>query len=232
MTRVLVLDIHVEPPVFEGPRWFPAGIDHEILWVLRGERPSHPRRYSHIVVSGSAHSILDSHDFVAPLETFLREASAAAVPIMGVCYGCQLVARAFLGPAHVRRLEAEVEAGWLPVEVTDEAGGWFAGLPRPFHTWHSHHDEVVDLPAGWRGLARTDRCAIQAYDHPELRLFGVQFHPEMDLESGNDLFRRDRAHFARWGIDVEGLVAAARDDGAQLLFRRFLERPASAWRDL
>ena len=232
MTRVLVLDIHVQPPVFAGPRWFPEGTESQTVWVLRGERPAHPERYSHIVVSGSAHSILDPHDFVEPVEAFLRDASAAGVPIMGVCYGCQLVARAFLGPGHIRRLESEIEVGWQPVEVIDEAGGWFEGLPRPFSTWHSHHDEVHSLPEGWRVLARTDRCGVQAFDHPGLRLFGVQFHPEMDLESGNACYLRERDYLERWSVDVDSLVAQARDDGAQALFSRFLDRPASAWPDL
>jgi GMP synthase (glutamine-hydrolysing) len=207
-------------------------MDHEVVWVLREEVPEQPGDYSHVLVSGSSYSILDSHDFMVPIEQFLRDAAAAEVPMMGVCYGAQLVARAFLGPSHVRRIAAENEVGWLPVEVTDEAGGWFAGLPRPFYAWHSHNDEVHDLPDGWRVLARSELCDVQAYDQPELRIFGVQFHAEMDLEAGNATFRRERPELEAEGVDVDRLLATARDDGAHRLFHTFLERSAADWKAL
>ncbi len=226
MTRdldVLVLDLHVKDPAFAGPRWFPEGTPHEICRVLPGGRPEDPERWSHVVISGSALSIAEIPDFLPEIESFLRDAVAARVPMMGVCYGSQLLARALFGPRHARANPRGLEAGWLPVQVLDEAGEWFADLPRPFHTWHSHFDEVIDLPAGCRVLARSADCGIQAWDHPEMRLFATQFHPEMDLEGGNAGYLSDRAMLATHGLDAEALVAAARDDGASRLFARFLE---------
>jgi len=222
-TDVLVLDIHVEAPPFAGPRWFPEGTAHETCWILRGERPADPDRWSHVVISGSALSINEDSDFLPETERFLRETVAAGVPVFGVCYGSQLLARALFGEHHVRKNPRGIEVGWLSVEVIDEAGGWFEDLPRPFHTWHSHFDEVRDLPEGCRVLARSELCDVQAWDHPGMRVFGTQFHPEMDVEGGNANFLKEREMLGKHGIDPDDLVAATRDDGARLLFRKFLE---------
>ena len=176
-----------------------------------------------MILSGSALSIEDDQEWTSEVVDFLRATAARGAPTMGVCYGHQLLARTHLGKDFVRRNPRGVEVGWLPVEVVDERGGWFAELPRPFHTWHFHYDEVRDLPPQWTVLARSGGCAVQAFEHRGLRLFGVQFHPEMDLEEGNAWFRLEREKIAAEGIDAERLIAAARDDGAQRLFARFLE---------
>jgi GMP synthase (glutamine-hydrolysing) len=226
MSRVLVLDFHVNDPPFSGPRWFPAGTVHETVRVTRGGRPADPGRWSHVVLSGSALTIVEDPPFYPEIAGLLREVVAHGTPVMGVCYGCQLLARIFLGREHVRRNPQGVEVGWLPVEVLDDADGWFAGLPRPFHTWQFHYDEVCDLPAGCRRLARSPRCEVQAWDDPARRLVGFQFHPEMDVEEGNRYFRAEAEKIRSHGLDPEDLVAATRDDGARIVFSRFLTRPA------
>jgi len=191
--------------------------------VTRGEPIPDDRGFTHVILSGSAHSILDDHDFVAPTEAVVRRANARGIPIFGICYGSQMVVRALLGREHVRRNGSGVEIGWLPTDVVDESGGWFRGLPRPFFTWHSHYDEVCDLPDGFTVLARTRQCAIQAWECPTLRLFGTQFHPEMDLEEGNRTFAMEREQLALEGYDAGALIEASRDDGARIVIPRFLE---------
>jgi GMP synthase (glutamine-hydrolysing) len=221
---VLVLDLHVDDPPFAGPRWFPEGTGFEVCRVTRGGRPETPGRWSHVVVSGSALSILAEPEWMPEVSAFLLAVRDRGVPIMGVCYGCQLLARVFFGMDHVRLNPKGVEVGWLPVDVLDEADGWFDDLPRPFHTWHFHYDEVHDLPPGCRVLASSPGCDVQAWDHPEMRVFATQFHPEMDVETGNAGFRKEAEKLAKHGIDPEDLVAATRDDGAQALFARFLAK--------
>jgi GMP synthase (glutamine-hydrolysing) len=222
MDRVLVLDIHVKDPPFAGPRWIPEGIPREVFRVLRDQWPASADGWSHLVISGSALSITEDPAFLPDLDRLLRDCIDRGVPAFGVCYGAQIVPRILLGMDHVRKSPVGVEVGWLPVEVVGDGGGWFEGLPDPFHTWQYHYDEVHDLPDGWRRLARSDRCEVQAWDCPELRLFGTQFHPEMDLEEGNRYFREEAEKIAAEGISADALIADGRDDGARMLFERFL----------
>ena len=222
--HVLVVDAHVEEPPFAAPRWFPSGTTFERVRVAHGEEVADDPRFTHVILSGSALSIVDDHGFVPGLEATVRDAHARGAPIMGICYGSQMIARALLGRHHVRRNPAGLEVGWLATVCVSDEGGWFEGLPSPFRTWHYHRDEVCDLPRDFTVLASTAKCATQAWWSAERRLFGTQFHPEMDAEEGNAIFRLDRAKLARDGVDAEALIADTRDDGARTVIERFLLR--------
>jgi GMP synthase-like glutamine amidotransferase len=139
---------------------------------------------SHIILSGQSH----------PWDLYYTRESLAGVfdvilnapqPILGVCGGHQQMALAFGAPVGLmERLEpgegyegAKRERGFLPIE-TDSAG-IFRDLPQRITVWHSHCEEVKELPPGFRRTAFNETCAIQAMQHNERPLYGVQFHPEL-----------------------------------------------------
>jgi GMP synthase (glutamine-hydrolysing) len=72
---------------------------------------------------------------------------------------------------------ARRERGYFPVETTGD--GIFKDLPSQITVWHSHFDEVKELPEGFRRTAFNENSAIQAMEHTGRSLFGVQFHPEL-----------------------------------------------------
>jgi GMP synthase (glutamine-hydrolysing) len=138
---------------------------------------------SHIVLSGQSHPWdLYSPESLAGLLAVIRDAPR---PILGVCGGHQQMALAFGAPVGLmERLTpgegyegAMRERGFFEVET--EGNGLFGGLPRLVNVWHSHCDEVKELPAGFHRTAFNDTCAIQAMQHESKPLFGVQFHPEL-----------------------------------------------------
>jgi GMP synthase (glutamine-hydrolysing) len=102
---------------------------------------------------------------------------AADAPVLGICAGMQLLAR-FAGGRIATMVPAErEELGYGSVEVLD-ARDLLAGLDERPAVFHDHRDEVTVLPDGFRVLARTECCAIQAIAVPERRWWGTQFHPE------------------------------------------------------
>jgi GMP synthase (glutamine-hydrolysing) len=138
---------------------------------------------SHIVLSGQSHPWdLYSPDSLSGLLEVIRQAPR---PILGVCGGHQQMAIAFGAPVGLmERLApgegyegAKRERGFFEVET--DGNGLFAGLPRKVNVWHSHCDEVKELPTGFHRAAFNDTCAIQAMQHHSKPLFGVQFHPEL-----------------------------------------------------
>ena len=72
---------------------------------------------------------------------------------------------------------AKRERGFAEVETN--AQGIFKGMPTNITVWHSHFDEVKALPPGFEASASSPTCPIQAMQHTERQLFGVQFHPEL-----------------------------------------------------
>jgi GMP synthase (glutamine-hydrolysing) len=97
------------------------------------------------------------------------------VPVLGICYGMQLMAHLLGG--RVERAERR-EYGPARVAVT-EADGLFGGLPSTLDVWMSHGDRVDDPGPGFRPIARTESTPFAAVRHEREPLYGVQFHPEV-----------------------------------------------------
>ena len=110
---------------------------------------------------------------------FIQQALDTKTPVLGICLGAQLIAKA-LG-AHVYR-NPEKEIGWAPVYLTDAGGSdpVFGRLPSPsmFFHWHS---ETFMLPPGAVSLAYSDKCRQQAFRFHDA-VYGIQFHPEITPE--------------------------------------------------
>lgn len=140
-------------------------------------------RPSHIILSGQSHPWDKySPESLAGVVEVIRKASQ---PTLGVCGGHQQIALAFGAPVELmERLEpgegyegAKRERGYFPVNTTGD--GIFKHLPPQITVWHSHFDEVKELPQGFKAIASNQNCALQAMQHTERPLFGVQFHPEL-----------------------------------------------------
>lgn len=96
-------------------------------------------------------------------------------PVLGICAGMQLQAR-FAGGT-VRHSPGGMETGFSPVEVV-EHDGLLRGLPSRIDVYQHHGDEIEELPDGFRVLALSATCAIEAVADPARRWWGTQFHPE------------------------------------------------------
>lgn len=138
---------------------------------------------SHIILSGQSHPW--NHYTDAALAGVFDVIRHAPQPTLGVCGGHQQIALAYGSTVSVmRRLGPGTgyenclrERGFFEVETDGE--GIFAGLPRSFSVWHSHFDEVKQLPREFKRNATNETCPIQAMRHTTRPLFSVQFHPEL-----------------------------------------------------
>lgn len=96
-------------------------------------------------------------------------------PVLGICAGVQLQAR-FAGGA-VGRAARAIESGFFPVDVLDD-GDLLRGLAPRVSVYHHHGDEITSLPRGFRLLASSQYCRVEAIADPSRRWWGTQFHPE------------------------------------------------------
>lgn len=138
-----------------------------------------------IILSGGPSSVTKGENFVSE-EIVKKVAAGWDVPLLGVCYGHQLIAYA-LGGKVEKGKSAEYGLGKITVDNEDLL---FKGVPKEFTAWVSHFDEVKALPKGFVALAHSETCAIEAMRHKERRIFGTQFHPEVwHTEHGEEMLK-------------------------------------------
>jgi GMP synthase (glutamine-hydrolysing) len=108
------------------------------------------------------------------------------VPILGICYGHQLLAKDLGG-----RVSPGATKEYGHSSLTCAKSPVFRGLPdRDITVWMSHGDTVTEVPAGFTVIGRTADCRIAAMENAERRLFGLQFHPEVvHTEFGTEIYR-------------------------------------------
>jgi GMP synthase (glutamine-hydrolysing) len=154
-----------------------------------------------IVLSGGPSSVYDAN---APeCDPKVLE---LGVPVLGICYGMQWMARTLGGnvvPAERR------EYGPAQLQIQKESK-LFAGVPTSLKVWESHGDHVVGLPEGFHQTGRTDN-AIAAVENLTTKMYGVEFHPEVNhTESGTQILRNFVFEIcgARKNWDRAGYIAA------------------------
>ncbi len=140
----------------------------------------HAQEPAGIVLSGGPNSVYDPDaPFCDPRTLDL------GVPVLGICYGMQWLARTLGG--QVARAERR-EYGPAQLRVGCESR-LFAGLPASLKVWESHGDHVVGLPPGFHVTGRTEN-AVAAIENAQGNFYGVEFHPEVNhTERGADILR-------------------------------------------
>jgi GMP synthase (glutamine-hydrolysing) len=139
------------------------------------------RRPIGIVLSGGPQSVYGEG---APRE--VPGLFELGVPVLGICYGMQLVALRLGGGVEGA---AEREYGRAEIEI-ERPGRLFEGLAGRETVWMSHGDRVRELPPGFHASARTKNAPVVAFEEPERRIYGIQFHPEVaHTVSGGEVLR-------------------------------------------
>jgi GMP synthase (glutamine-hydrolysing) len=134
------------------------------------------------ILSGGPSSVYDPDAPTLPAYVLKTER-----PVLGICYGMQLLAQNLGGrvaPAQQR------EYGPALLQVTDLGCSLFRELPFALQVWMSHGDRIEALPRGFGVVAQSDNSPIAAMAHPGRKLFGLQFHPEViHTPLGRDIIR-------------------------------------------
>jgi GMP synthase (glutamine-hydrolysing) len=158
--------------------------------------PAAPGDYAGLVMMGGPMSANDTadHAFLEESMALIRSFDVARKPVLGVCLGAQVIARAYGG--EVFRLGG-LEAGYVGMRRTAEAAAdpVFRNLPESFSAFHTHYDAVRNIPEATI-LATGGMSAVQAF-RVGTATYGVQFHPEATIDIARDWVRKFGAVFCK-----------------------------------
>lgn len=215
--RALILQ-HEEPtPPGHVTEWL-AGRDADVetFRIDIDDREVDPTSYDLIVSLGSEFAAFDdSKPFVSREARLMRTAIDADVPVLGLCFGGQMLARV-LGGEVFRGTESEI--GWLPVRSQDPA-------LVPDGPWFQWHFDSFSLPPGATLIAESD-IGPQAFVAG--RSLGLQFHPEVTTQIMDDWVREYRHELDADGVDPDSLLEETKQRATESrrlawkLFERYL----------
>jgi GMP synthase (glutamine-hydrolysing) len=139
-----------------------------------------------LVMGGGPQSVRSLSALTGELRDASNLMTKIKLPILCICVTHQLMATTFGGTTNLAK---RPEFGPVEVSVSDE-DTILKGLKPSFTAWESHNDEIVAAPPGFKVLASSDNCTVQAMRHEEKDVFGVQFHPEVShTTKGVDIFK-------------------------------------------
>ncbi|MEC5343535.1 glutamine amidotransferase [Brenneria populi] len=238
-TKVLLVIQMGEPPediasqVGPQGKWFADTLPGEThdLRVIRpdiGEALPSFDQVSAVIISGSWSMVTDRLDWSEYTAGWLREAFYADVPMLGVCYGHQLLSHALGGTVGDNPNGAEMGLQTVTLNPEAETIGWLQHHPERFPAYLSHRQSVLVPPAGAQVLASSevDRCQIIRYSD---NVLSVQFHPEFNAKIMSACLRRNEDRMRQLGFDVDRMMAQLTEEPrwARRILLDFIQRYAT-----
>ena len=168
-----------------------------------------PTEGAGFIVTGSSASVTERAQWMLRAEAWLREATALDRPILGICFGHQLLAQA-LGGNVVKNPNGR-EIGTIKVHLHDgaERDVLFREMPKAFHANATHVDTVDELPKNAERLATTALDKNAAFRLR--RAYGVQFHPEIDGELMRGYLHARKEVIVAEGLPHDEMISTAQD---------------------
>lgn len=171
----------------------PDDFDYQTWSVVDMDFPDGPEDADGWLISGSKHGAYEDHPFIRPLEDLIRKITASGRPLVGVCFGHQIIAQALGG------IVKKFDGGWSIGQQTYD----IQGDPVQLNAWHQ--DQVTRIPEGATKIGSSDFCE-NAMLYYEGKALTIQPHPEFDSRSINALLSTKAK-----GVVPEYLQAIARE---------------------
>lgn len=186
------------------------GLTVDRFWAYGGEFPEKLDGYDGIFLSGSPHGAYEDIGWIHREHELIQDAAARDIPMLGICFGHQILASALCGRDQVFR-RTSCEIGYEALAVTEAAKtdalaqDW--GDTVRMFVWHN--DEVRGGHPDMVILATSGDCPNHVWRHRTARAWGIQGHPEITLSQAPLWFEQNRETMLKDGGDVDAFIAGA-----------------------
>lgn len=197
----------------------------ETCWAPGGELPPAGEDYAGVYLSGSPRGSYEPLAWIEREHRFIEELADRGVPMLGVCFGSQMLASALCGRDQVfRRSDCEVGHKWLDVRNDASRDPLCRDLGRRVRMFVWHNDEIRHDHPDMRILASSDASPNHIWRHRDVPAWGVLGHLEITRAESPRWFERNRERLECDGADVDSLIADAHDASeAKTMLRNFLD---------
>lgn len=201
------------------------GLAVERCWAFNGEFPARLDAYDGIFLSGSPHGAYDDIPFIQREHALIQDAAARGMPMLGICFGSQILASALCGRDQVfRRSTCEIGYKTLPVSAAARDDPVCGALGQGVHMFVWHNDEVRAGHPDMTILAQSDDCPNQIWRFRDQHAWGIQGHPEITAGQALVWFEENRARMEKDGADVDALKDSAGEaTDAKTMLTRFAD---------
>ncbi len=169
--KILVLDFGGQYNQLIARRVRDDSVYAEILPYTTPLEEIKANNYSGIIFTGGPNSVFDSES-----PHYTKDILSLGIPVLGICYGCQLIAWMEDGKVETAQ---QSEYGKIELTVKKKDSLLFRDIDEKSIVWMSHTDRIFEVPAGFEATASSDACPIAAMECAERRIYAVQFHPEV-----------------------------------------------------
>jgi GMP synthase (glutamine-hydrolysing) len=205
-------------------RFGEAGFEVDLVWAYAGEEPARLDGYAACFISGSPHGAYEDIPWIHREHAWLQRLAEQRVPMLGICFGHQILGSALCGREQVFR-RASCEVGYMDLDVKPvaKADPIACDLGERVHMFVWHNDEVRADHPEMVILADTQDCPNHIWRHARVPAWGIQGHPEVSAAQAQGWFEGSRTRLEADGADVAALQRAAVDArDADTMLRRFM----------
>ena len=205
---------------FEG--W---GLNVDRHWAYDGQFPDRLDGYDGIFISGSPHGAYEDIPFIHQEHDLIQSAAESGIPMLGICFGSQILASALCGRDQVFRREfCEIGYKDLPLTDASKSDAVAGELGETVHMFVWHNDEVRGDHPDMTILASSDLCPNQIWRWRDAPAWGIQGHPEITKSQAQIWFEENRERMEKDGANIADLKAAADEAAeAKTMLRRFVD---------
>lgn len=188
------------------------GLTVESRWAYEGDFPDDLSAYSGVFLSGSPHGAYEDVPFIHREHDLIEKAAEKGLPMLGICFGSQILASALCGRDQVfRRSSCEIGYKGLPTAEAATADALCADIGPEVRMFVWHNDEVRHDHTDMTVLASSDDCPNQIWRYRDAPIWGIQGHPEVTRDQAVVWFEENRERMTKDGADVDALKESAEE---------------------
>ncbi len=208
--------------------WIISGMEidksHVIIHNIQNNvKLKEPKSYTGIIITGSHSMVTDNEEWINSLSLWLGGAVKAGIPILGICFGHQVLAKAIGGKTDFNPKGREIGTKTVNLTKAAKEDELFRNCPDKFSVYEAHQQSVIELPKNAVILAQNEHDRHQAFVINNCA-WGVQFHPEFNYDILRSYIDQQSGTLKEEGFNINSLYTSLKSTTDDIkILKRFLK---------